>query len=160
MKIDAVDATVCSGASISVSPHIPHLLSDLHAIRYQRSTHTAVQLLRISWKLAQGRSYFCNGRKCKYIFACTVEPYGTLEAKNALVKPVHCLTEFTTSKLPLRRQISLTLILLTWRIWWAPNNASKWQMGFNSAFKGLSIHHTKKSFKWIIHILMPFWFWL
>jgi hypothetical protein len=31
----------------------------------------------------------------------------------------------------------LTLILLTWRIWWAPNNASKWQMGFNSAFKGL-----------------------
>jgi len=25
----------------------------------------------------------------------------------------------------------LTLILLTWRIWWAPNNASKWQMGFS-----------------------------
>ena len=33
---------------------------------------------------------------------------------------------------------TLTLILLTWRIWWAPNNASKWQMGFNSAFKGLN----------------------
>ena len=31
----------------------------------------------------------------------------------------------------------LTLILLTWRKWCAPNNASKWQMGFNSAFKGL-----------------------
>jgi hypothetical protein len=31
----------------------------------------------------------------------------------------------------------LTLILLTWRIWWAPNNARRWQMGFNSAFKGL-----------------------
>jgi len=31
----------------------------------------------------------------------------------------------------------LTLILPSWRIWWAPNNASKWQMGFNSAFKGL-----------------------
>ena len=30
----------------------------------------------------------------------------------------------------------LTLILLTWRIWWAPNDANKWQMGFNSAFKG------------------------
>jgi len=25
----------------------------------------------------------------------------------------------------------LTLILLTWRIWWARNNASNWQMGFN-----------------------------
>ena len=31
----------------------------------------------------------------------------------------------------------LTLILLTWRKWWAPNKASKQQMGFNSAFKGL-----------------------
>ena len=36
-----------------------------------------------------------------------------------------------------RYNMILTLILLTWRIWWAPNNASKWQMGFNSAFKGL-----------------------
>ena len=31
----------------------------------------------------------------------------------------------------------LTLNLLTWWIWWAPNNASKWQMEFNLAFKGL-----------------------
>jgi hypothetical protein len=31
----------------------------------------------------------------------------------------------------------LTLILLTWRIWWAPNNDSKWQMGFNSVFNVL-----------------------
>jgi len=32
----------------------------------------------------------------------------------------------------------LTLTLLMWRIWWAPNNASTWQMGFNLAFKGLT----------------------
>jgi len=32
----------------------------------------------------------------------------------------------------------LTLILLTWRIRWAPINASKQQMEFNSAFKGLN----------------------
>jgi hypothetical protein len=32
---------------------------------------------------------------------------------------------------------SLTLILLTWTIWRAHVNASKWRMGFNSAFKGL-----------------------
>ena len=31
----------------------------------------------------------------------------------------------------------LTFILLMWRIWWAPNNASKWQVGFNLTFKGL-----------------------
>jgi hypothetical protein len=35
---------------------------------------------------------------------------------------------------------SVTLILLTWRIGRVPNNASKWQMGFNSAFKGLIFH--------------------
>jgi hypothetical protein len=32
----------------------------------------------------------------------------------------------------------LTLIPLMWRIWCAPNNARRWQMGFNSAFKGLT----------------------
>jgi len=36
--------------------------------------------------------------------------------------------------------LCLTLILLTRRIWWAPTNASKWQMGFNSAFKGLMVY--------------------
>jgi hypothetical protein len=39
-------------------------------------------------------------------------------------------------------QYCLTLILLMWRIWWAPNNARKWQMGFNSAFKGLNSLHS------------------
>ena len=34
----------------------------------------------------------------------------------------------------------LTLIPLTWTIWRAPTNASKWRMGFNTAFKGLKIN--------------------
>jgi len=38
----------------------------------------------------------------------------------------------------LPNQYVLTLYLLTWRIWWSPNNASKGQVGFNSAFKGLN----------------------
>ena len=33
----------------------------------------------------------------------------------------------------------LTLHPLTWKIWRAPNNASKWQMGFNLAFKELNV---------------------
>jgi hypothetical protein len=33
----------------------------------------------------------------------------------------------------------LTLYLLTWKIWWTPNNVSKWQVGFNWAFKGLKV---------------------
>jgi len=32
----------------------------------------------------------------------------------------------------------LTLTLLMWRIWRAPNIASKWRMGFSLAFKGLN----------------------
>jgi len=31
---------------------------------------------------------------------------------------------------------SLTLSPLLWRIWRSPSNASRYQMGFNSAFKG------------------------
>jgi len=31
----------------------------------------------------------------------------------------------------------LALNLLTWKIWLAPNNASRWKIRFNSAFKGL-----------------------
>jgi hypothetical protein len=33
----------------------------------------------------------------------------------------------------------LTLTLQTWTKWWAPASARKWQMGFNSAFKGLNV---------------------
>jgi len=45
---------------------------------------------------------------------------------------------------------SLTLILLMWRIGWAPNNASKWQMGFNTAFKGLRVKNEGCSQDWYI----------
>jgi hypothetical protein len=40
----------------------------------------------------------------------------------------------------------IPVILLTWRIGWAPNNASRWQMGFNSVFEGL----IKLEFSWQI----------
>ena len=39
----------------------------------------------------------------------------------------------------LRIKRSLTLTLLMWTKWRAPTNASKWRMGFSSAFKGLII---------------------
>jgi hypothetical protein len=37
------------------------------------------------------------------------------------------------------------LTLLTWRIWCDPNSASKWQIRFNSAFKGLKVLYRKPS---------------
>ena len=42
----------------------------------------------------------------------------------------------------------LTLILLTWRKWWAPNNASKQHMGFNSGFKGLNTTSWRDGREW------------
>jgi len=51
----------------------------------------------------------------------------------------------------------LTLTLLTWRIWWAHNNASKWQMGFNSAFEGFNLQHKMQvwdvwHFQFVLHL--------
>jgi len=51
---------------------------------------------------------------------------------------LYLVSKLITYLTPWMRQSSLlTLTLLTWRLWWALNNASRWQMGFNSAFKGL-----------------------
>ena len=46
----------------------------------------------------------------------------------------------------------LTLNLLTTTIVAPPSNASKWQMGFNSAFKGLklSVRSTTPECDWIL----------
>jgi len=52
---------------------------------------------------------------------------------------INCVNFYITCGKQQNRRIVLTLILLMWRIWWAPNNASKWLMGFNSAFKGLKL---------------------
>jgi len=40
----------------------------------------------------------------------------------------------------------LTLTLLTWRKWWASNNASRWQMGFYLAFKGLITPYERSTY--------------
>ena len=50
------------------------------------------------------------------------------------VRPVQSLSACTMV------HFTLLFYLLTCRIWWAPNNASKGQMGFNSAFKGLKLY--------------------
>jgi len=47
------------------------------------------------------------------------------------------LSKNNSNYLEIKVEMLLTLILLTWSIWRAPNNVSKWKMGFNSAFKGL-----------------------
>jgi hypothetical protein len=53
---------------------------------------------------------------------------------------LHPHDQFVTVKIPQNNTFEggLNHYLLTWRIWWAPNNASRGQMGFSSAFKGLN----------------------
>jgi hypothetical protein len=58
------------------------------------------------------------------------------ECDNSTPK-IHKSSNFILFVSILIRLDTLTLTPLMWRIWWAPNNASKWQMGFNSAFKVL-----------------------
>jgi hypothetical protein len=53
---------------------------------------------------------------------------------------------FWTSFALVPAHFRLTLILLTWRIWWA-NNASKWQMGYNTPFRGLI------AWSWMLDVL-------
>jgi hypothetical protein len=59
--------------------------------------------------------------------------------RNVRSRNVHSGTEENYDENPasIAGVSALTLTLLTWRIWLAPNNVSKWQMGFNMAFKGL-----------------------
>jgi hypothetical protein len=67
--------------------------------------------------------------------------YRIISALNALKHRIFNLGCFIIDLLRLclsSSLFSLTLTLLTWTIWRAPTNASKWRMGFNSAFKGLS----------------------
>ena len=56
-----------------------------------------------------------------------------IEYGAAICRPKRCAASYVRE----RSWPWLTLILLTWTIWRAPTNASKWRMGFNSAFKGL-----------------------
>ena len=48
----------------------------------------------------------------------------------------------------------LTLNPLTWKIRWAPNNASRWQMGFNSALKGLKGNSNKILYETVFHSIL------
>jgi hypothetical protein len=61
---------------------------------------------------------------------------------------------------------ALTLNLLTTTIVAPPSNASKWQMGFNLAFKGLILLHVTSCKlwhnslkKWPLCITMHNWWW-
>jgi hypothetical protein len=89
-------------------------------------------------------SGICENRKC-------VEYFGLKGLFTGII-PKNEVTTFTSRVLV--ETVLLTLTLLTWRIWWAPTNVSKWRMGFNSAFKGLIIK--SKHFLYVTVTTFPF----
>ena len=81
-----------------------------------------------------------NDDKTKQTYITTSNRFETLSPLNGSNsnEQTQPNTQLTPKPPPIFIYGVLTLILLMWRIWWAPNNSSKWQMGFNSAFKGLN----------------------
>jgi len=89
------------------------------------------------------------------VLFCVVTPcslvrkfYGNILCPEGVTKTNDCQKRsHTPNKMHSLRAVNLhdflTLILLTWRIWWAPSNASRWQMGFNLALKGLKLRSLK-----------------
>jgi len=63
-----------------------------------------------------------------------MEPVGSLQHSQVKATYLHPQPDQSNPRL---HSTSLTLTPLMWRIWWAPDNASKWQMVLNSALKGL-----------------------
>jgi hypothetical protein len=80
-----------------------------------------------------------------FIKYCTFFPFPSTNFAHVSVLLEILLSQHFSPKLhwlphtPPSQPLALTLILLKWRKWWTPNNARKWQMGFNSAFKGLTL---------------------
>jgi len=57
--------------------------------------------------------------------------------RNSLKLSFKNIGTFNEIRKPHNENLPLTLTLLMWKKWLAHNNASRWQVGFNSAFKGL-----------------------
>jgi hypothetical protein len=87
-----------------------------------------IPLLCVQWKTPDDGQRNCP----KYV---------QFHSKNKFEKLVHLVGFIIRNRV-------LTLILLTRRIGWAPNNANKWQTRFNSAFKGLNTVRTKTAKGW------------
>jgi hypothetical protein len=85
VQLDAVKALLCLGCkwlSFCTATFIVWCGGNLI------SAHFSVEHLWISWKPAQGKSYFSCGQQWSYIYVCTFKPYDIFKAKNVFGKPV------------------------------------------------------------------------
>ena len=71
----------------------------------------------------------------------TNDPVARLSSSCSVVQECLFMSVVNTSML-------LTLTLLTWKICWDPNNASRWQMGFNLAFKRVRVETVSSTWQY------------
>jgi len=105
--------------------------SQQHSSNTERATHPRLKKEKVAYHRSRGQVTY----EWRYTFT---HPYACLMVSTGTT--LHTLENRLTDT----RTSSLTLYLLTCRIWWVPNNASKWQMGFNLASKWLNINHGKR----------------
>ena len=100
--------------------------------------HTSAASSRLNWRPRRLKWTRPFRLKTKFGFSACAITFQTQSTSEGF--HVSCDTyssEYWFSYTVVVFKTCLTLNPLTWRIRWAPNNARKWQMGFNSAFKGL-----------------------
>jgi len=117
-----------------------------HMLLHTRQSSTQNNKYQVSRKQSCFSRWWAHSRtKHVKINKCTKNKLCTYQV-GCIYKIIQRCTFNKTQNLATRRSLfdstvidtALTLILLTWRIWWAPNNESRWQMGFNLSFKGLT----------------------
>ena len=75
------------------------LLSDLSEIHYKRLAYNTVEHLWSFVKVFAAKAVLFYGRKFNLHLRGTVKPYKVLNMKNAMVKSVKYVTEYTTCNL-------------------------------------------------------------
>jgi hypothetical protein len=113
-----------------------------------RSHHFVFGSICFKRLLPKGGTDVCTARVLLLVWNCVISFHhinnfschklGSLEITFRFVLSSTSLTRTCNGDWPwlvLKNGKLLTLILLTWNIGCAPHNASKWHIGFNSAFK-------------------------
>jgi hypothetical protein len=123
VKIDQIRKTYNSAVKLETSPSV--LISNCITLNYFGTCYFYCCMWQYACSKRQQRYHRSHAADTK----CSSTLLWTLSHPDAVPLFVQPMS------LALYRSSSacLTLILLTCRIWWSPHNASKWQMGFNSA---------------------------
>jgi hypothetical protein len=118
---------------------------------------------RVSTQLQLNISYQYSGTDCPFLHWGLFNKTGVKTQKDLFSAMLLLVLLYLENSPPLANHITfqwcnLTLNPLTWKIWRASNNARRWQMGFNSACKGLSPY--QKFYCFSIHMHNIFYLFL